>query len=96
MILLYVREYLISKKLNTKKPKYQDYIFKEKDNIENLKRYCRIISKNYYIDEYDNLYFKYFYERGNKDKFILKMVPFIDNLYNFLLDFHKKNRHRIS
>ena len=62
----------ISKNINNKRSKYPEFIIKEKDNIENFKRYFRNIAKNYYIDEYSNLYFKYYYAKGNRDKFILK------------------------
>jgi len=93
-LLIYIREYLISRKNSFRNPKYPDYIYENNEKIENNKRYFRMIAKHYEIDNYNNLYIKYFYDKNNKDEYTLKSVPFTSNLSDFLLKIHKEDCHR--
>ena len=71
-LLLYIRNYLISINKNKKFPEYPKYITKNNNNIENEKRYFRNIAKNYIIDDENNLYFKYYKNKNDKNNYEFK------------------------
>lgn len=50
-LLMYIRNYLISREKNRAKPEYPMYINDKDNNVENEKRYFRNISNNYSIDK---------------------------------------------
>ena len=74
-LLLFIRKYLISIQKNKKFPEYPNYISKNKNNIENEKRYFRNIAQNHIINDEKNFYFKYY----------KKKIKIIMNLKKYLL-----------
>ena len=93
-ILLYVRDYLISKKISKFNPKYPDYIYENENSIDTQKRYFRTLANKYELDINNNLYIKYYPDKKNKINYELKIVPFTNNLKDYLLKIHSEDQHR--
>ena len=105
-LLLYIRNYLLKKKLKQKRDLYPYFIINNKnDNIENLKKYFRTISNNYELDSHNNLCIKMpiknnnetFTKKFNRRKYnnySLKKVPFVKDLKQFLYQFHSNTNHK--
>jgi len=106
-LLLFIREYLISKKINIKKPKYPFYItnadIKEQTN---LKYYFRRIASNYIVDDNNDLLFKFYIKKINEDNenknknkrkkyeyYNLFKMPFIKDINEYILNIHKEMNH---
>ena len=97
-LLIYIREYLISKTINIRRPIYPDYIINTFNNSETEKRKFRNISNNYEIDKDYNLYIKYYNNKDNNSNanYNLLKVPLVKNINNFIYDLHKQIGHRNS
>ena len=101
-LLFYIRNYLISRKLNPKNPKYPSYITRESIEVQpSLRRNFRRKASNYDLDKNNDLYYKYF-RKNSKDKkfssqnkdYILCKIPFEKNILEYLFKIHKENNHR--
>ena len=64
-LLIYVRNYLILKKENIKNNRYPSFINNLKGNIDTEKKYFRTIASTYDIDQNNNLYIKYYFNKDN-------------------------------
>ena len=94
-ILLDIRKYLISKKINKRPPDYPEYVCEEINNIDNCKRNFRNIAKNYELVKFNNLYIKYYSDKKNKNiNYDLFTVPFVQDIHKYIYDIHKQLGHR--
>ena len=107
-LLLFIMEYLISKKINIKKPKFPDYINNAdiKDQ-SNLKYYFRRIASNYNVDDNNDLFFKFYIKNKNNEEneiknknkrkkyesYYLYKIPFIKDINEYILNIHKEMNH---
>ena len=100
--MLYIRNYLVSRKLNPKNPKYPCYITNEPiENQPSLKRNFRRKASNYDLDKNNDLYYKYFRKNSKEKKiasenkdYILCKIHFEKNILEYLFKIHKENNHR--
>ena len=72
-----------------------------------MKRYFRSISSNYSLNDNNELLYKYHYNNEfkneidksynkdikNNNNYILMKIPFVKNIYDYLLNIHKNSCH---